>query len=267
MNNDEILEKWKNEQIKLKEKLIISDTEQWQSKKLIYSADSEDGLRYVAGLDISFVKDANTACSGLFIFDIYDNMKIVYEDVDEYLIEMKEPYIPGYLAYREAPFLLKKLNRLKVNKPSLYPQCIFIDGNGILHKEKFGMACHIGVLTNTPTIGISKKLCQTNGLENNQDHKDKIKSCLLKEGDYFELLSDEKVPSLLGYTYRSTQTSTNPIYVSVGHKISWETCLWILKLVISKYRMPDPLRQADLLTREKIRQIGAETIDEKGWIN
>lgn len=129
-----------------------------------------------------------------------------------------------------------------------------IDGNGILHQNKFGMACHIGLYTDTPTIGVSKKLCQVFGLENNAEHKKKNKTLLLKRGDYFELFSNEEpTPTRLGCSYRSTDESTNPIYISAGHKISLETCLWVMELTVTKYRIPEPIRQADLVTREYLR--------------
>ena len=258
--NEQLLASWQQEQSELKKKQILVDTEPWQLNRNVFGdcnvvsdtlTYNNESLRYVAGLDISFVKEQATACSGLFVFDLSDNMKLVYQDLDHELIQMDQPYISGYLAYREAPFLLSKLEKLKQTQPHLYPHCIFIDGNGILHQHKFGMACHIGLKSDTPTIGVSKKLCQVFGLENDQLHKEKIKT--LKEGEHFELFSNEHNPSLLGYCYRSTTQSTNPIYVSIGHKISWTTCLWILKLVITKYRIPEPIRQADLITREFLR--------------
>jgi deoxyinosine 3'endonuclease (endonuclease V) len=123
--------------------------------------------------------------------------------------------------------------------------------------NRFGCACHIGYYSDTPTIGCSKKLFQVFGLENNQEHKNRIRNELKKAGDFFELKTgklDEK-ESLLGLCYRSTDKSTNPIYVSIGNKISWSTCLWILKLVVQKYRIPEPIRQADFLTREYLRNL------------
>jgi deoxyinosine 3'endonuclease (endonuclease V) len=119
------------------------------------------------------------------------------------------------------------------------------------------MACHIGYLSNTPTVGVSKKLYQVLGLENNQNHKDRIKAELKKAGDCFELRSGESddESELLGYCYRSTDQATNPIYVSIGNKISWQTCLWVLKLVVKKYRIPEPIRQADFITREFLRKL------------
>ena len=126
------------------------------------------------------------------------------------------------------------------------------------------MACHIGLLSDTPTIGCSKKLYQVFGLENNSEHKEKCVKELKKGGDYFELFSnlddnDNNVQSkeLLGLCYRPTDKSSNPIYVSLGHKISWQTCLWLLsvgyKQMEWKTRVPEPIRQADILTREFLR--------------
>ncbi|CAF1148432.1 unnamed protein product, partial [Brachionus calyciflorus] len=86
--------------------------------------------------------------------------------------------------------------------------------------------------------------------------KNRIKNELKKAGDYFELRSRlESDNSLLGYCYRSTDQSSNPVYVSIGNKISWSTCLWILKLVAKKCRIPEPIRQADLLTRDFLRNL------------
>lgn len=172
---------------------------------------------------------------------------------------MDVPYAPGYLAYREAPFLLPKLARLKTTKPHLYPHCIFIDGNGCLHENGFGMACHIGLESQTPTIGVSKKLFQVCGLENNAEHKARIKSELKKGGDHFELrgkMSSSNVDDgLLAYCYRSTDDAANPVYVSLGDKIGWSTCLWLLARVITKYRIPEPIRHADIRTREYLRNL------------
>ena len=80
------------------------------------------------------------------------------------------------------------------------------------------MGCHIGLFSDRPTIGVSKKLFQVFGLENNQAHKDKIKEQLRNKGDYFELKSSED-QSLLAYCYRSTQDAPNPVYISIGHKM------------------------------------------------
>jgi endonuclease V len=110
-------------------------------------------------------------------------------------------------------------------------------------------------MTDLPAIGISKKLCCVFGLENNNEHKQKIEEHLKKSGDFFELLTNEYPNAQrIGLCYRSVNGSKNPLYISIGHKISWETALWLIKLVTTKYRIPEPIRQADLKSREFLRQ-------------
>lgn len=252
------VEKWKEEQRRLRHKVILKDTQLWQHKRLIYrtgmfNKNTNGALRYVAGFDISFDKNSTTrASAGLIILDITDNFRVVYQDVS--IVKMKIPYISGFLGYREGPFLLKKIERLKRVCPKVYPQCIFVDGNGTLHMNKFGAACHIGVLTETPTIGVSKKLHEIFGHKNGPEHNKLIKEMLIKRGDHFAMLSNDEPAEIIAYCYKSTDTSTRPIYVSVGNMISWETCLWIMDKVIKDCRVPEPIRTADRLTREYLRE-------------
>ncbi|RNA18006.1 endonuclease V [Brachionus plicatilis] len=262
-----LIENWRKEQNENREKLKHYDTEPWQKHHRMATElresdiSNNNELRYVAGLDISFVKDKDTACVGIFVFDLADNFKCVYKDLK--IVTMNQPYVPGFLAYREAPFLLERLDRLKRLKPKYYPHCIFIDGNGLLHGNKFGLACHVGYYSDTPTIGVSKQLFQVFGLEKNQKHKDRIKNELKKAGDFFELRSKiEGDDTLLGYCYRSTDLATNPIYVSIGNKISWDTCLWILRIVIKNCRIPEPIRQADLGTRKFLANLNKNKNNE-----
>jgi endonuclease V len=259
---NEILKRWSEEQNLLKQKNILVDTEEWENelanvdlsfseKQNIFSKLNLK-LRFVAGVDISFVKDSSTlACSGLIILDLYHNCKVIYEDIE--MIELTEPYIPGYLAFREAPFLVRQLETLKAVKPEVYPSCIFVDGNGILHSKRFGLASHLGVLTNTPSIGIAKTLFHAEGIEKNEEHKQMCAEKLLKKGDYFELKSQLN-NDILALCYRSN--GKNPLYISIGHKISMNTCLKLVDILsnMSKYRILEPTRQADLRTREYLRQ-------------
>ena len=260
-----VTQKWNEEQNLLKEKLILNDVELWQhnfnADRSIFNAMELDEhvdlnefyrnrIRYVAGLDLSYIKEnEDLACAGLIVLDAADNLKVVYEDIS--MVTITQPYVPGYLAFREVPFLVEKLNKLKLSNPSIYPQCCFIDGNGLLHPKRFGLACHLGVLTDTPTIGIAKQLFQVDGLEKNEQFKSEIKEKLKKKGDYIELKSNGETKELLGLCYRTS--AENPIYVSIGHKISWKTCILLVDLITTKYRIPEPTRIADIRTREYIR--------------
>lgn len=261
----ELIEQWNCEQETMRQKLIVNDMEEWQftlnREQKIYQLNELDEnvdvetfyknrLRYIAGVDISYIKgNDNIACAGLVILDAADNLKIVYEDIS--FVNVTQPYVPGYLAFREVPCLEQKLNNLKATRPDIYPQCIFLDGNGLLHPRRFGVACHLGVYLDTPTLGIAKKLFHVDGLEKNDQFKIDIKEKLKKKGDYIELRSQQGNKELIGICYRTC--AENPIYLSIGHKIGWKTCLLLVNLITTKYRIPEPTRLADLHTREYIR--------------
>lgn len=257
--DEKILDQWTQEQIVLKQSLKLYDTEPWQSSRKIYDNADQTGLRYVAGLDISYSDDGQ-GISGLFVFEMNNAdsrmMTLVYKDVDSEFIKMDQPYVPGFLAYREGPPLLRKLEKLRQTKPEIYPQLLLIDGNGILHPHKFGFACFLGVKSDTPSLGVSKKLYQVLGLEKSEAHRRRIKEELKKRGDYFDLMSNEERPEKVAICYRSTDEAPNPVYVSIGHKMSWETCVWLMERMVAKCRIPEPIRYADLTTREVIRELG-----------
>lgn len=77
---------------------------------------------------------------------------------------MDAPYIPGFLAFREAPHLMKLFQKLKDTKPQFMPQVILVDGNGVLHQNGFGLASHFGVLADIPTIGCGKTVFYVDGI-------------------------------------------------------------------------------------------------------
>uniref|UniRef100_G3W2S1 Endonuclease V n=1 Tax=Sarcophilus harrisii TaxID=9305 RepID=G3W2S1_SARHA len=133
-----------------------------------------------------------------------------------------------------------------------YPELevLLVDGNGILHHRGFGVACHIGILTNLPCIGVAKKLLQVDGLKNNDLHKQKIQQLKLG-GDTFPLVADSG--TILGMALKSHNKSTKPLYVSVGHKVSLGTAVRLIQ-ACCKYRIPEPIRQADIRSREYIRR-------------
>ena len=143
---------------------------------------------------------------------------------------VKVPYIPGYLAFRELPILLDLFKT--VGEASL-AGVIFVDGNGVLHPRRAGLASHLGVVVDHPTVGIAKKLLcgdvDNSGLEPGE------KASVVKDGD------------VLGVSLK-TFSRANPIYVSVGHKISLRQG-WSLAGSFSKYKLPEPLRRAHKLAK------------------
>nr|XP_015211443.1 PREDICTED: endonuclease V isoform X2 [Lepisosteus oculatus] len=163
--------------------------------------------------------------------------QVLYEDSQ--MIDLGAPYIAGFLGFREAPCLAEAVHRLEQSDPSCLPQVIFVDGNGLFHYREFGLACHLGVLAGLPCIGVAKNLLQVDGMEDKQEHQHKI-SLLQKGGDSFPLKT--RSGRVLGQALRSSDKSTKPIYVSVGHRISLDTALRLTH-ACCKYRVPEPIRQ------------------------
>ncbi|XP_015282033.1 PREDICTED: endonuclease V [Gekko japonicus] len=239
---DETLRCWERDQAQLKADVIEQDTEEWQSNP------SFSGLERVGGVDLSYVKGEDTsACASLVVLS-YPDLEVLYEDCR--MVVVDAPYVAGFLAFREAPFLVEAVRRLEERQPGLRPQVLLADGNGILHHRGFGIACHLGVLTGLPCIGVAKNLLQVDGLANNELHKEQIQD-LQAGGDTFPLLSISG--RILGMALRSYTKSTKPVYISVGHKMSLQSAV---RLVHSccKYRVPEPIRQADIRSREYIRK-------------
>ncbi|XP_061000560.1 endonuclease V isoform X5 [Dama dama] len=239
---EEILLDWKREQALLKARVVDQDTEAWQLDPAF------SGLQRVGGVDVSFVKDdSGSACASLVVLS-YPELEVLYEDCR--MVTLTAPYVSGFLAFREVSFLVDAMQRLQEREPCLMPQVLFVDGNGVLHHRGFGVACHLGVLTDLPCIGVAKKLLQVDGLENNALHKEKIQ--LLKAGgDSFPLMGGSG--TVLGRALRSHDHSTKPLYVSVGHKISLEAAVRLTHSCC-KFRIPEPVRQADIRSRDYIRR-------------
>ena len=243
LKEPEILENWRKEQDDLKKKLIKTDFYNFNLDNTNNNNITE--LKYIAGMDISASKkNPNIAVSALTICD--RNLKIVYEDYK--IVKMDEPYIPGFLAFREVNHLVDLINDLKKNHPEYIPQVILVDGNGILHVKGFGLACHLGVLVDIPTIGCSKNVFNVDGIS-----KIKVKEIsskyLNKGGDYYPLIGDSG--EQWGWAYRSNDESKNPMIISLGHKISNETALKIVK-ISTIHRIPQPIRFSDKLSRRLI---------------
>ncbi|XP_032097301.1 endonuclease V isoform X1 [Sapajus apella] len=240
--SEETLSLWKREQARLKARVVDRDTEAWQRDPAF------SGLRRVGGVDVSFVKgDSVRACASLVVLS-YPELEVVYEE--SRMVSLTAPYVSGFLAFREVPFLLELVRQLQEKEPDLMPQVLLVDGNGVLHHRGFGMACHLGVLTDLPCIGVAKKLLQVDGLENNALHKEKIR-LMRAGGDSFPLLGGSG--TVLGMALKSHNRSTRPLYVSVGHKISLEAAVRLI-CCCCKSRIPEPVRKADFCSREHIRK-------------
>ncbi|KAJ8763856.1 hypothetical protein K2173_003638 [Erythroxylum novogranatense] len=247
-------EKWKAIQNVLKKRLITVDDFSWTLPMSNSRSSSERGkdkgciLKYVGGVDVSFLKeDSSIACATLVVLEL-SSLQVVYQDFSH--VKLHVPYVPGFLAFREAPILLELLEKMKNKNSSFYPQILMVDGNGILHPRGFGLACQLGVLANIPTIGIGKNLHYVDGIT---------------EAGVWRLLQDgentgEKFLTLTGRSGRTwaavmrpTEDTSKPIFISIGHRISLETATEIVKMTC-KFRVPEPVRQADIRSRDYIQK-------------
>jgi len=179
--------------------------------------------RLIAGMDISTSKTEATARAAVVILN-YPELEVVEVEVASGRLSF--PYIPGLLSFREAPLTLAACEKLK-----LTPDLILIDGQGILHPRRFGLASHLGLLLEKPTIGCAKSLlcgdCQEPGVE---------------PGSYSEVVDNGEV---IGAALR-TKRGTKPIYVSIGHKIDLASAIYWVMQCGRGFRVPEPTRLAHL---------------------
>lgn len=163
-------------------------------------------------------------------------MKILYEDHEVETVDY--PYVPGFLAFKEVPVYTILFDRLKQKRAELWPDLLMVDGNGILHTRNFGCASHIGVLQDLPSIGVGKTVFYIDGLTKSAV---KAKSSSLQKGGEYCFLTGESGKNW-GAALRATDDSSNPIIISVGHRVCLDTAIACVKATLFKYRIPEPIR-------------------------
>jgi len=185
-------------------------------------------LKTVAGADLAILKDQNKLVCGIIVFNYpqLEEVERAWGVVDENF-----PYIPGLLAFREGPAIIRTYQKLKMK-----PDLLILDGQGIAHPRGFGIACHVGVLLDIPTMGIAKKKLYGT-YEEPQNTL----------GSYDFLYS--KDGGCIGAALK-TKINTKPVFISIGHKIDLTTSLDIAKNCCKGYRIPEPTRLADKYVAE-----------------
>ena len=202
-------------------------------------------LRYVGGFDISFPEDETSLPSvACFAVLSYPDFQVVFENCEE--VFLKEVYISGFLAFREAGICELMLKKVPLEYK---PDILLLDGSGILHPRKCGLASHVGVVCDIPTIGISKKLLKVDGLNRNQV-KSLVKANLSKGLRETELVGKSK--QLWGIAY-VPPSAKNAVYVSIGHRIDLRTSMEIVRASCRKTRIAAPIRHCDLTSRKLVR--------------
>ncbi|MGY1942709.1 endonuclease V [Nocardia asiatica] len=190
-------------------------------------------LRTVAGLDSAY--DDTGAVAAAVVVLAADTLHPVASAVAHGVAEL--PYVPGLLAFREIPATLAALEKL-----GSAPDLLVCDGQGLAHPRRFGLACHLGLLTGVPTIGVAKTVW----------------------GDYAEpgpergASTDITIDGAVVGRALRTRTGVKPVFVSVGHRIDLDTaCAQVLALT-PRYRLPETTRHADHLCRAALRATGGD---------
>lgn len=190
--------------------------------------------RVVAGLDAAFSRDDRQCLAAVVAWDLRERTVIEQHVAAR---PLTFPYVPGLLSFREGPAVLAALRKLRTP-----PDVLMYDGHGLAHPRRFGIACHVGVILDRPTIGCAKsRLIGT--------HREPGS----RRGAAAPLIDDGEV---IGSVLR-TQDGINPVFVSVGHRIDLHAAQHIVLACAIRYRLPEPTRLADQLVGAAKRDVSA----------
>ena len=232
-----LIQRWEVEQEELRTRLIERDDFQW-------TLDGPTALHYIGGMDISADKHNETDAYAALVVLRYPGLETVYEDCLHVTVDV--PYVPGCLAFREVPHLLQLLERNRLSQ--FVPDVILLDGNGILHTKACGLASHFGVLSDIPSVGCGKTVFAVDGI--NKSNVRALAATLQQGGDSVNLVGTSG--RIWGAALKSCDNTTDPVIVSVGHRISLPTAVDLVKRTCV-FRVPEPIRQADKLSRASLR--------------
>ena len=197
-------------------------------------------LRTIAGFDVGFEDDGATTRAAAVLLDA-DTLGVVDQQVAR--LPTRMPYIPGLLSFRELPALLEALAMLKHA-----PDLAFIDGHGIAHPRRLGIAAHFGVASGLPSIGVAKKILVG-----------AARMALHDMRGAFTPLRDGR--EQIGWLLRS-KPGCLPLVVSPGHRVAMPSAPELVMRYVTKYRLPEPTRLADRIASR--RDGGGATADDRG---
>jgi deoxyribonuclease V len=187
-------------------------------EKISFRADFDE-VRRVAGVDVGMEGEV---AKGAVVVLSYPALEPVEQSVAREPATM--PYVPGLLAFREAPAILAACEKLTIE-----PDLFIFDGQGIAHPRRMGIASHVGVILDKPSIGCAKSRLW------GKHHEPAAQA-----GSYVYLYDGEDV---IGAVLR-TRDNVNPVYVSIGHRIDLETAIEYVLGCCKKYKLPEPIRYA-----------------------
>ena len=196
----------------------------------------------VAGIDVSYDQASNLMFAGVVVMS--GDARHVLETVTT-SVRPRFPYIPGLLSFRETPAVIEAWTKLKT-----LPDCLICDGHGLAHPRRFGIACHLGVLLDLPSIGCAKSLLV--GTHRTLPKRRRSVEPLLDRG--------EQVGSVV-----RTRHGVAPVFVSQGNRISLNAAVQTVLDTFGGYRLPEPTRRAHLLANEarRLAKAGKRSVLER----
>jgi len=184
-------------------------------------------LQFVAGADLAFDPETNLAFAGVIVYQ-FPQLREVERRMARRTLRF--PYVPGLLSFRESPVLLAAFEQLRTE-----PDLILVDGHGIAHPRRFGIACHLGLLLDRPAIGCAKSILVGEAAEPG-----------VRAGSTAPLVDKGET---VGIVLR-TRDRVKPIYVTTGHRVSLESAVRIARQCLDGFRIPKPTREADHFVRD-----------------
>ena len=203
-------------------------TQQQLAEQVNLTDDFNSSITLIGGTDVGFEDEGKTTRAAIVILTYPD-----FDVVEYHVARLKTefPYIPGYLSFREYPALLSAWEQVE-HKPDL----LLVDGQGVAHSRRLGIASHLGLLLDMPTIGVAKKrLC---------GHYNPLP----KVAGQMTPLTDKQ--QQIGWVLQS-KNNCNPLFISSGHRISQASALNWVNLCLRGYRLPEPTRWADAVASNK----------------
>ncbi len=185
--------------------------------------------KYIAGADVSMNLFSKDGFAGFIVLS-YPDLEVVDHSVVKG--EITFPYIPGLLSFREIPLLMDAWKKIKIK-----PDLIVVDGNGILHPRRLGIATHLGIILGVPTIGCAKSQLTGEYIEPDL------------EAGSSSLVYDKFTNEIIGSAVRSKK-KVKPIFVSPGHKVTLDESIKYILNTTKKYRLPEPTRLAHAVVNE-----------------
>lgn len=197
---------------------------QQELRHRIITTDQFGPVRTIAGVDVGFEKQGSVTRAAVVVMS-FPALEVVASAIARQPTRL--PYIPGLLSFREVPTVIDALSQLAQS-----PDLLLCDGQGYAHPRRFGIACHLGLLTDIPSIGVGKSRLVGSYQE------------VAPERGSRQFLYHQN--EIIGVVLRN-RALVKEIYISSGHRVSLESAVQWVEATSSRYRLPDPIRQAHKL--------------------